>query len=194
MEADSLMRIAVTPPDIRIGEAAMITAVFDAGWDYVHLRHPQALARDIKRIIEDIPQKYHSRLRLHGHFGLVYEFNLGGLHLNSRCPEPPAGYKGPCSRSCHKVSELTQYPQCDYLTLSPVFDSVSKPGYQAAFTASQLHDLPAEIRVVALGGVTPEHIHWISMQPFAGYAVLGYLWNAVGMTDFKRRLNEFNQI
>ena len=56
MEADSLMRIAITPPDIRIGEAAMITAVFDAGWDYVHLRHPQASARDIKRIIEDIPQ------------------------------------------------------------------------------------------------------------------------------------------
>lgn len=192
MGDDFMMKIAITPPEIRSDEASMITAILDAGWDYVHLRHPQASARDIKRIIEDIPQKYHLRLRLHGHFGLVYEFNLGGLHLNSRCPEPPAGYHGPCSRSCHHVNELLKYPECDYLTLSPIFDSVSKPGYQAAFTATQLRSLPQQVKVIALGGVTPDHLQWLSEQPFAGYAVLGYLWNAVDMADLKRRLNEFN--
>lgn len=193
MEAEHMLRIAITPPELRQDEAAMISTILDAGWDYVHLRHPAASAREVKRIIEEIPQKYHSRLRLHGHFGLVYEFNLGGLHLNSRCPEPPAGYIGPCSRSCHSVKELTEYPQCDYLTLSPIFDSVSKPGYSAAFTAAQLRGLPQDIRVIALGGVTPAVTEWIASQPFAGYAVLGYLWNAVSLSELKSKLKEFEQ-
>jgi len=193
MAAEPMLRIAITPPEIRQGEATMITAILDAGWDYVHLRHPAASARDVKRIIEDIPQKYHSRLRLHGHFGLVYEFNLGGLHLNSRCPEPPAGYTGPCSRSCHSIRELSKYPGCDYLTLSPILNSVSKPGYSAAFTAAQLRQLPSDIKVIALGGVIPAAIGWLMSQPFAGYAVLGYLWNSSSVAELNQRLQEFEQ-
>lgn len=188
-----MIRISITPVDIHPHEAAMITAILNAGWDYVHLRHPQASVRDVRSVIEDIPMRYHNRLRLHGHFELTYDFNPGGLHLNHRCPTPPPGYQGPCSRSCHSIAELSQYPDCDYLTLSPIFDSLSKPGYNAAFTREQLRNIPTSVRVVALGGVTPETVPMLADMPFAGYATLGYLWQAADVATLQTLLNTFPQ-
>jgi len=172
-----MIRIAITPEVETDSESRVITRLLDTdGFDIVHLRHPGASLRDIKRIIEDIPQRLHSRLRLHGHFELTYEFNLGGIHLNRRCPEPPAHYSGAMSRSCHSIEELYRYPECDYLTLSPIFDSISKPGYRAAFTPEQLRSIPPG-RVIALGGITPERVAALADYPFAGYAMLGHIFS-----------------
>ena len=185
-----MVKIAITPEVEHHAEARWIATILEAGWDWVHLRHPGVSRRDVKRIIEEVPQCYHSRLRLHGHMDLVYEFNIGGLHLNSRCPVAPAGYVGPVSRSCHEVKELSQFPQCDYLTLSPIFDSVSKTGYHSAFTDEQLSTLP-DRPVIALGGITPERLGEVAQYPFAGYAVLGYLWNAATERELRERLKQF---
>lgn len=169
--------IAFTPEHEVPGEAQAITEILRAGFDLVHLRHPGASLRDIKRIIEDVPQPLRCRLVLHGHFELIHEFNLGGLHLNSRCPSAPAGYAGPVSRSCHTVDEVRRYaPECRYVTLSPIFPSISKPGYRGTFTSEELLSLPAD-KVVALGGVTPERFAELERYPFVGYALLGALWS-----------------
>lgn len=185
-----MIRIAVTPEVEHSDEARWITVILDAGWDWVHLRHPLATRSDIKRIIEAIPQRLHSRLRLHGHFDLVYEFNVGGIHLNSRCPVPPFGYNGRMSRSCHSIAELDRYPQCDYLTLSPIFDSVSKSGYRQAFALEEFFSMP-DRPVIALGGIVPERVGLLSQYSFAGYAVLGYLWQARNEAELLQRLKQF---
>lgn len=175
MEAEKMMKIFITPEDITPGEAALIVRLLDGGWDMVHLRHPSASLRQMRDLVESIPQRLHPRLRLHGHFSLAAEFNLGGLHLNRRCPKAPAFYSGPVSRSCHSVEEVEASADCDYVTLSPIFDSVSKPGYRAAFTAKELERLNAidRPRVIALGGITPERVREIERFNFAGYAVKG---------------------
>lgn len=190
--AVDILRVVITPEVEHPDEAEWITTILDEGWDYVHLRHPGATRRDIKRIIEDVPQRHHGKLRLHGHLDLIYEFNLGGVHLNSRCPEIPDGYRGRVSRSCHTLEEIDAYPQCDYVTLSPIFDSVSKVGYRSAFTNEQLKGLPVG-KVVALGGVVPERVADLKKYAFAGYAVLGYLWSATDKRDLLRRLREFEK-
>lgn len=184
-----LLRIAITPEEADPAvEAADITALLNRGWTAVHLRHPRASLRDMRRLIEAIPQRHHPRLRLHGHFDLAADFNLGGLHLNGRCPEAPRWYGGSISRSCHSVDEVIEADGYDYVTLSPIFDSVSKPGYLAAFTDAELSrlagiDTPA---VIALGGVTAERIDLLRRYNFAGYAMLGSIpWGRVASTDFK---------
>lgn len=189
-----MLRIAITPEEEHPREAGMVSAILDAGWDYVHLRHPGAGLRDIKRIIESVPQKYHCRLRLHGHFELLNEFNLGGVHLNRRCPSLPAGYTGAFSRSCHSVDEIAGCTGEDYVTLSPVFDSVSKHGYHAAFSESELMRVPVGRPVVALGGITPDRVAELRRYPFAGYAVLGYLFAASGADDLLKRLRRFDEV
>ncbi len=185
-----MLRIAITPEEISDIEHLMITAILDAGWDCVHLRHPAASLADMRRLIMDIPQRHYPRLRLHGHFELLNEFNLGGIHLNRRCPNAPAFYRGAISRSCHSIDEIGLYPECDYATLSPIFDSISKQGYRSAFSDEDLNRIPSG-RVIALGGITPAHIATIKRHPFVGYAVLGYLFEAKSLDELRERLNQF---
>lgn len=190
-----MLKIAITPEEISPDEPRRITTILDNGWDMVHLRHPGATIRDIRHIIEGIPQRLHRKLRLHGHFSLVNEFNLGGLHLNSRCPKPPTHYSGALSRSCHSpkgVKEAALTGEYDYVTLSPVFDSLSKAGYGAAFSPEEISSATScALRVIALGGVTPDKTRMIADAGFGGYAVLGYLAAAYTEEQLIEALKEF---
>ena len=65
----------------------------------------------------------------------------------------------------------------DYVFLSPVFNSISKQGYEAAFTDEQL-DAAArsgllDHRVMALGGIMPECAPQLRRWHFGGGAMLG---------------------
>ncbi len=175
--------IIITPEHEVADEPRIITSLLDAGADFVHLRHPGASASDIRRIIGAIPQCFHSRLRLHDHFALAGEFTLGGLHLNGRSPEPPSGYSGSLSLTCHSVAEVRSASvsgRFDYVTLSPIFASISKPGYGGSvFTDEELGSLTADDKVVALGGITPERIGLLDRYHFIGYAMLGHVWHSV---------------
>lgn len=188
-----MIRIAITPPDIidRV-EARNIAAILDAGWDRVHLRHPGATTADVRRILDDVPVRLHKRIVLHGHFDLVNDYNLGGLHLNRRCPAPPALYRGALSMSCHSVDEaLSMAPKMAYVTLSPIFDSVSKAGYTAAFSPEELGRVAQADNVIALGGVTPSRTREVAGMGFAGYAVLGSIPWGASRDELVSRLKKF---
>lgn len=187
MSKSLLKKIAITPPDTFDAEVSFINMILDAGWDYVHLRHPGASLTEMRRIIESIPQLYHSRLKLHGHFELINEFNLGGLHLNRRCPTPPAHYSGKLSRSCHSIEEAANIGQYEYVTLSPICDSISKADYKSTFTTEELKTIPKD-KIIALGGITPESIDYVTQYPFAGIAVLGFLFSSKDITELKQRI------
>lgn len=174
-----MMRIAITPWEILPDEPQQIVNLLESGWSYVHLRHPDATFRDVRNIIESIPQQYHSRLKLHGHFELVHSFNLGGLHLNSRCPNPPAGYSGKLTVSCHTPGELHNCSTEEYATLSPIYPSISKPGYGPTLTRNEIMEAVAAspVPVIALGGVSPHKEQDLQNMGFAGYACMGAAWN-----------------
>ena len=80
-------------------------------------------------------------------------------------------------RSCHDAGELRRAAAelCDYVTLSPVFASPSKPGYGPALGLATLDALvtagvPA---VYALGGVRPEDVAGCLDAGARGVAVMG---------------------
>lgn len=182
--ADDFAIIAVTPEEIAPGEAAKIARLLDSGAvDFVHLRHPRETLAEMKRLVEDVPQRLHSRLRIHGHFALLDDFNLAGPHLNSRCPSwqrPVADGAGrwrpTLTRTCHTLGELADPGSYAYVTLSPIYPSISKPGYSGAFDTQQLREAIAGRRVVALGGVTPSKFLPLRRLGFYGAAMLGYVW------------------
>lgn len=190
-----MLKIAITPENIdEKNEAAMVCTLISNGWDRVHLRHPSASPADMRRLIESIPPQMHTRLVIHDHFDLISHYRLGGLHLNRRCPVAPPGYSGGLSRSCHSIDEVMAGGTMDYVTLSPVFDSISKSGYMAAYSHEELLRLSgAPTKVIALGGVNPERIDFLKRYNFTGFAMLGALpWeeNVGRMTDFISRLNK----
>ena len=61
------------------------------------------------------------------------------------------------------------------MTLSPIFDSISKPGDRGRFSREELMQLNdiASPRVISLGGITPGLLAEIDGIGFAGYAVKG---------------------
>lgn len=195
--SDRPIRIAITADEIRPDEAVRIQTILDYGWDSVQLRMPSATLKDMRNLIEKIPQKYHGRLWLHGHFELVNEFNLGGLQLNKRCPLAPTNYRGKLAKSCHSVEEVLDAAtekRYERVTLSPIFDSVSKKGYNGRFSEYELEGLDEadSLKIIALGGITPEKTAIISRLPFSGYAVLGYLYEAKDINELKQRLQKFD--
>lgn len=175
--------IVITRPDFFEGEAEWIEAMMRAGLPVLHLRKPAATAAETEALLRAIAPEYRGRIVLHDHFELAERYALRGIHLNGRNPEPPAGYRGRISRSCHTLDEVRRYKgRCEYVTLSPIFDSLSKRGYAAAFTAAQLAEARADgtidERVIALGGITEENLEQVGRMGFGGAALLGTIWNA----------------
>ncbi len=187
MEGEETMQtIGITTPWIGADEAVRIAEWLESGKiDYIHLRHPDADVRQVERLILRIPQHLRRRLTLHGHFSIAQKLDVGGIHLNSRHPEPPAwtrAYPLRVSRSCHSLAELDECHGLDYAFLSPIFDSISKHGYSSAFPPESLPALAkaladAPCRIIALGGVTPDAFPMLRRLGFAGGAMLGYLWD-----------------
>lgn len=182
------MLIAITPEEPVNCESRKIDALLMAGWHRVHLRHPQLSRQEMHDILNQIAPEFHSRIVLHSHFDLAYEFNIGGLHLNHRHPTPPDGYTGRISRSCHSIDEINRCGDMAYVTLSPIFDSISKTGYASAFSADALKAIDGcGTDVIALGGVTPEQTKHLKKYNFKGYAMLGAIpWSGsiVEVHDF----------
>ncbi|MCM1022083.1 MAG: thiamine phosphate synthase [Muribaculum sp.] len=182
--------IVITSPEVVPGETGAIVQLLDSGavWR-VHLRRPSADEETMRKLIDAIPAEFHSRLSLHSHFNLAKEYGIGGLHLNHRSPTLPEGFKGLVSTSCHSIDDICRYPAADYMFFSPVFNSISKPGYKAAFSAEQLRQAVelAPNKLYALGGITPELLPEVKRIGFEGAAMLGYVWNCISRGD----INEF---
>lgn len=149
--------------------------------DLIHIRKPGCEACQLEKFILSIPEEYRNRLVLHDHHELAITYNLFGVHLNSRNPEPPNGWEGSISKSCHTLEEVKEWKErCNYVSLSPIFDSISKKGYLSAFTFEEIkkarRDGIIDKNVLALGGVTFKRLTEVKNLGFGGGMILGDAW------------------
>lgn len=187
--------IAITRPDFFPEEADRITRILENDEaEFVHIRKPDSLPEHVATLIKAIPSHLHQRLKLHDHFSLLDSFNLAGVHLNSRNPIPPkTAYN--VSKSCHSVSELADSDNFDYVTLSPIFDSISKLGYKAAFNLDDLKFVLKEKKnIIALGGVTPNRFSTLRSLGFSGAALLSFFFPLDPHPSGLRNLSAENRI
>ena len=110
-----------------------------------------------------------------------------GVHYTERLRQagaPPPAPGLTASASLHTLAAIPPAgPPClySYAFLSPIFDSISKQGYVAAFDAADLAaalGAPRECDLIALGGVTPATARAALGLGFDGVAVLGAVWEA----------------
>jgi thiamine-phosphate pyrophosphorylase len=77
----------------------------------------------------------------------------------------------------------------DYVTLSPIYATASKPGYGPSLGLTGLADsLGAGLPVVALGGLGPEAVGSCRAAGAAGIAIMGGLMRAADPADATRTL------
>lgn len=192
--------IVVTSPEFLPDEAHVLSELFAHGLDRLHLRKPTASESQLGKLLGELPPDCRARISLHDGFSLQKAYGLGGVHLNGRNPLPPTGFDGLVSRSCHSLDEVRKWrSHCDYLFLSPIFDSISKEGYMARFTPEELEsaarDGLIDHRVIALGGVSADRIDAVRRLGFGGVAVLGDLWGRYqAPADLPRLLRHFDTL
>ena len=160
--------ILITQPNFFDGEAEVLNGLLRQGLPLLHLRKPQATAAQKDALIAQIAPEFRNRIVMHNH----------EIH------------------SCHTLEEVRRNKmRSDYVFLSPIFDSISKQGYKAAFTEDDLRrahrDGIVDNKVVALGGITPANACKALTLGFGGVAVLGDIWQNA---DSAKRLTEYLKI
>jgi thiamine-phosphate pyrophosphorylase len=173
--------ILITSPTYFVEEDKIITSLFEEGLDILHLRKPDTAPMYAERLLTLIPEQYHKRIVVHGHFYLKVEFRLKGIHLNLRNPNAPDHYKGHISCSCHSLEEVKERKRnYDYVFMSPVFDSISKQDYNAQYSPEEIKKAHKQgiidKKVYALGGIDVHNIKEVKKYGFGGAAVMGAIW------------------
>jgi thiamine-phosphate pyrophosphorylase len=180
----SMDLILITSPLLIRNEHELLMQFFELGLETLHVRKPDFTFGQLKDWLQEIPMQFHNRLMLHSHHELNHELQIKGLHFPSslRLNAKETG-KGSLqfSTSFHQVQEiLNPSPIFDYAFLSPIFDSISKAGYKADFSETELKNIlpAAAYPVIALGGITSENLEKVAELGFNGAAVLGAVWQA----------------
>ena len=168
--------IAITVPYFYRGESDDIVGLLiDGRFQRIHIRKPGAADNDMRELLNAIPAEFRGRISLHDCHGLAKEYGVGGVHLNGRNNTAPEGWSGLVSKSLHTVEELAEETEADYVFLSPIFPSISKPGYCGSLNPEELSGRIGN-NVYALGGVTYDRLPILEAAGFRGAAMLGAVW------------------
>lgn len=169
------------------GEAGIIQQLFEEGLECFHLRKPGPSEQYVRQLLDAIPAAYHKSIALHGLHWLANDYDIRRFHftedhLRSLNPasklqsDPPRKI---FSTSAHNLRTLQLLPSLfSYTFFSPVFDSLSKPGYKGiAGDEFYLSSEYKRIRVIALGGINAGNMQRVADMNFDGAAVCGAIWN-----------------
>lgn len=180
------MQLFVISSAVDIGcEAAIINCLFSAGLCRFHLRKPESSAKQICALLNGIDDAFYRRIALHQHHELASAYGITGLHYTERSrkqttPETlesqrAQGYQ--LSTSIHDPQLVSSLTSFEYVFYGPVFNSISKPGYQSCikpgFKLNKEHSCPA---IIAIGGIEVQHLQTVRAIGFDGAAVLGAIW------------------
>ena len=159
-------------------------ACFAGGCRWLSLRekdlpHDERVA--LLRELVAVGKSHGARVTVHVDVAAARAAGAGGVHL-------PAGGSPAAARqvlgaaaligiSAHDYADIVhaETEGADYVTLSPIFASASKPGYGPALGVDELADLAAKslIPVLALGGIDDRNAAACLAAGAAGVAVMG---------------------
>ena len=171
------------------GELENLTQLFQSGLTTFHLRKPDWKIEQTEDFLAAIPKEFLSKIVLHSHFELANKFAIKGIHLNEANKKlaPQLNAETIISASFHSIGHIKEntFPY-RYIFLSPIFESISKPGYHSKFDLKTLVEELKQLRlektnlpgIIALGGITSGNIGSVKETGFDGAALLGSIWQS----------------
>jgi thiamine-phosphate pyrophosphorylase len=194
--------IIMTKSTFFVEEDKILTSLFEAGLDNLHLYKPNAEPVYSERLLTLLPEDYYGKITVHDHYYLKEEFHLKGIHLNDCHKEPPAGYRGNVTRTCRNIGELkAAKKQSNYVFLKTLFDSQSNSADKSTLTMEELREASRQglidKKVYALGGMNLDNISVAKNLGFGGVVICGDLWNRFNITaglDYKELISHFEKL
>ena len=194
--------IVITKPTFFVEEDKILVNLFDEGMDDLHLCKPGSSPMYSERLLTLLGDNLASKITVHHHFYLKEEYKLRGIHIDDARTEPPTGYKGNITRTCHAVSELQEAKKhSNYVFLLSIFDSQTVESEKQSFTAEELKEASRQglidRKVYALGGMNIDNIKYAKDLGFGGVVICGDLWNRFDIhneLDYKELLLHFERL
>jgi thiamine-phosphate pyrophosphorylase len=160
----------------------------EAGCTWILLRErdlPPLERRRMAQRLREVANECKAKLSISSDAAMAAEVGADGVHLQRvsdidgvRAVLP----KGLIGISAHSVAEvrLAKEHGADYVTLSPIFPSESKPGYGPPLGIESIREAAAiGIPVFALGGITPRSGPSCVEAGAYGFAVMGTVMRAM---------------
>ncbi|KAK9837817.1 hypothetical protein WJX74_005689 [Apatococcus lobatus] len=188
--------VVFSSPTLLEHEAQLISSVLERGLETFHLRKPGCSLRAYEAILAPLSPAARAKLVVHDHHELATRWGLKGVHYTERARAKAGHIKAlpglTSSTALHQLEQLQEdHRSLDYAFLSPIFDSISKAGYSAAFADhEQLSAAVAasSVPLFALGGIEESTVRQGQDLNFVGVAALGSIWNSSSAPDAVSRL------
>ncbi len=165
----------ITSPEQINDEEKVIAALLSTGVARILLRKPNWSTEQYAALLDQLPPTYYNRLLIRDHPMLAAAYGLAGVHWSGEGMRQLAISEKENSTGIHTIEEITLTDtRIHTLLLSPVFNSISKPGYEGQFE-KQLPNKNNR-QVLALGGVDHTNISLLKQWHFDGAALLGAIW------------------
>jgi thiamine-phosphate pyrophosphorylase len=194
---DNFLLAVITLPGFIPGEADLLEGMLEAGLKKLHIRKPGAEDDDKAEMLERLAPRWASRLVLHGSAELARQYGIAQVHGSVELTNgkgksgggPSVGASnggglvaGPAiSTSVHSWEEFEALPAgLAYAFISPLFDSISKPGYRANMALLGQPEGSLPCLPVGLGGIGADTIREMISRKWKGAAVLGWVWEEPG--------------
>jgi len=190
--------IVISNPDTIAHEAQLVNQLFEAGLTRFHLRKPDWDEQQLVDLLRQIDQAFYPYIALHQHHHLATDLGIKRLHFTEKhrlgterdrlTVQKKLGYT--LSTSIHTIGELNLLTTFDYSFFGPVFNSISKPGYQSQLPEDfRVPRNTATTKIIALGGVEHANLDKLKNMGFDGVGVLGTIWNDPGQA-----ITNFNEL
>jgi thiamine-phosphate pyrophosphorylase len=201
---NEFLLFGITPPVLHPSHLSQVNALFKEGLHYLYIRSSETNAAAWEQLIGKIDPAYYPRLLLPGNAPQAAAGGRHIRHVRERERERAKAVSGSEAGSLYTTSvhQLAQVPQLSasykYVFFSPLFPSISKPGYgpQLAFNtvAVQLAELQqrhaALPGLIGLGGINAANIARVKAAGFQGAALLGALWQQASPVQALRNLQQ----
>lgn len=181
--------IVITSPDNVTHEFEIISEMFREGLAVLHIRKPDFSLIEMQHYLDQLPVAFRDRLVLHQHHKLAEAFGINRIHIRESdrmqfAPATPDRFLKPVrcySTGIHSVKSFNNLPDIyQYAFLSPVFESISKPGYRSSENLLETvkNRTNHNTKLIALGGITLSNMTIAFENGFDDIALLGTIWNS----------------
>jgi len=167
----------------------IVDAALEAGCRWISVREKDLATAERRRMARDIVRRGHARgavVTLHGDLAGAEAARADGVHIaGGQAPgavKQILGQQALVGASVHSWAEAerAQEDGADYVTVSPIFETESKPGYGPVLGLEILGAFCGALRtpVVALGGLTPDNAAACLQAGASAIAVMGEVMRA----------------
>ncbi|GAB3023106.1 thiamine phosphate synthase [Spirosoma pulveris] len=187
MNKNQFLLLGITDGSPQSLDIPTIQTLLTGGLDFLYWRSPADNA-----VLTQLPDSFQPSILLPATRGSAVPASLR-WHLKDTDRQAATFVDGfPFSTSIHALCEWPKLAgQVDLVFYSPLFPSLSKPGYgpssslevieQEVSAIRRRHkDLP---RLIGLGGIQAENVALVRRAGFDGAALMGALWQATDAVD-----------